>query len=110
MFTSPDALTFDPAGRLWACTDAAEGDAKTMMALRGNDAVYAIDHKTGESRRFLVGPTGCEMTGLCFTPDMRTAFVNVQHPAKDWPNTAVDGIPRSATLVITKNDGGVIGS
>jgi secreted PhoX family phosphatase len=29
---------------------------------------------------------------------------------KDWPNTAVDGKPRTATLVIRKTDGGVIGS
>lgn len=110
MFTNPDTLSVDPLGRLWACTDTAEAADADLMALRGNDAVIAIDTSTGESRRFLVGPQGCELTGLCFTPDCRTAFVNVQHPMKGWPNTAVDGKPRTATIVITKDDGGVIGS
>jgi len=110
LFTNPDTLTIDYAGRLWACTDTAEATEDELLKLRGNDSVIAIDRATGESRRFLVGPVGAELTGLTFTPDMRTAWVNVQHPVKDWPNTAVDGKPRTATLVIRKTDGGVIGS
>ena len=109
LFTSPDTLTFDYAGRLWACTDTAEA-TEAQHVFRGNDAILAIDHKTGESKRFLTGPIGAEITGLTFAPDMRTAWVNVQHPSKDWPNTAVDGKPRSTTVMIRKNDGGVIGS
>lgn len=38
----------------------------------------------GELRRIFVGPNGCEATGLAFTPDNRTMFVNIQHPA-NWP-------------------------
>ncbi len=109
LFTNPDGLTFDYAGRLWACTDTAEGTDE-QFKFRGNDAVIAINHLTGESKRFLVGPVGAEVTGLTFAPDMRTAWVNVQHPTKNWPNTAMDGKPRSATLVIRKRDGGLIGS
>jgi uncharacterized protein len=109
LFSSPDSLTFDYTGRLWACTDGAEATLQEL-SFRGNDAVVAIDPKTGVSKRFLVGPAGAELTGLCFAPDNRTAWVNVQHPSQGWPNTAVDGKPRSATLVITKDDGGVIGS
>ncbi len=109
LFTNPDCLIFDYAGRLWACTDAAEA-TDAQHAFRGNDAVLALDVKTGESKRFLVGPVGAEITGLTFAPDMRTAWVNIQHPSKGWPNTAVDGKPRTATLVIRKNDGGMIGS
>ena len=77
-------------------------------------------------RRFLVGPKGCEITGVDTTPDGRTLFVNVQHPGEtgsatppsplpsNWPATqggtaAPTSRPRSATIVITKNDGGVIG-
>ena len=67
---------------------------------------------------------GCEITGLVFTPDGRTAFVNIQHPGEiggeandpkeprkfsNWPDFRPDGRPRSATVVIRRDDGGVIG-
>ena len=71
---------------------------------------------------------GCEITGLCETPDGKTMFINIQHPGENtaqanigdpakytsqWPSNAGYGAgkrPRSATIVITKNDGGRIGS
>ncbi len=75
-------------------------------------------------RRFLVGPNGCEITGIDSTPDGRTVFVNIQHPGENvgstipatfqsnWPasqaNPTAASRPRSATIVITKNDGGVV--
>ena len=82
-------------------------------------------------KRFLVGPNNNEITGMCETPDGKVMFVNVQHPGDDtpagvigdptrftshWPG--IDGYgpngalarPRSATVMITKNDGGRIGS
>ena len=70
-------------------------------------------------RRFLVGPKQAEITGVDSTPDGRTLFVNIQHPGEDgdagafgsnWPasQTGGTGRPRSATVVITKDDGGVI--
>jgi secreted PhoX family phosphatase len=73
-------------------------------------------------RRFLVGPKECEITGLAETPDGRALFVNIQHPGEDtapdysnpgsfgshWPDGG-NARPRSATIVITKNDGGEIG-
>lgn len=37
-------------------------------------------------RRLAVGPEGCEMTGLAFTPDKETLFFTVQHPSKDNPD------------------------
>lgn len=79
-------------------------------------------------KRFLVGPKGSEITGITETPDGRAVFVNIQHPGENtkmadvqnpakyesqWPSNAGYGAgkrPRSATIVITKNDGGVIGS
>ena len=79
-------------------------------------------------KRFLVGPASCEITGLSETPDGKTMFVNIQHPGEStshanvadpakyssqWPSNAGYGAgkrPRSATIVITKNDGGRIGS
>ena len=74
-------------------------------------------------RRFLVGPKECEITGIHSTPDGKSLFVNIQHPGENgnattatsnWPanqsGTAAAGSrPRSATIVITKTDGGVIG-
>ncbi len=73
-------------------------------------------------RRFMVGPKECEITGIDSTPDGRTLFVNIQHPGENgsanaptsnWPASqtaaAPGSRPRSATVVVTKNDGGVVG-
>ena len=70
---------------------------------------------TKEIRRFMVGPKECEVTGFAFSPDGKTMFVNIQHPGEggkggsNWPDGG-KAMPRSATVIITKNDGGVIGS
>jgi secreted PhoX family phosphatase len=74
-------------------------------------------------RRFLVGPKQCEITGIAQTPDRKALFVNIQHPGEEtapnfadpasfgshWPDGG-NARPRSATIVITKNDGGDIGA
>jgi secreted PhoX family phosphatase len=77
-------------------------------------------------RRFLVGPAGAEITGVTETADGKTLFVNIQHPGENtrakgtgpfsfesqWPGNSgygPAGRPRSATIVITRTDGGVIG-
>jgi secreted PhoX family phosphatase len=73
-------------------------------------------------KRFLVGPKECEITGIDSTPDGRSIFVNIQHPGEgggpsgitsNWPQSQASGTgsgrPRSATIVITKTDGGIIG-
>jgi secreted PhoX family phosphatase len=63
----------------------------------------------------MVGPKECEITGLSFTPDGKTMFVNIQHPGEEgaghshWPEGG-QALPRSATVIVTKLDGGVIGS
>ena len=81
-----------------------------------------------------MGPNQCEVTGVFVTPDERTMFVGIQHPGEtpnipasndsfngpspgdpaapfnkysSWPD---GGRPRSACIVITKDDGGPIGS
>ncbi|AOF86019.1 hypothetical protein BSY239_880 [Hydrogenophaga sp. RAC07] len=79
-------------------------------------------------KRFYVGPAQCEVTGLCETPDGKTMFINIQHPGEStsaanlgdpskygsqWPSIVGYGAgqrPRSATVVITKNNGGQIGT
>ena len=61
------------------------------------------------------------MCGPTFTPDGRTLFVAVQHPGEEtdsnfeqpstrWPDFDPRLPPRPAVMVITKNDGGEIGS
>ena len=122
-FGSPDGLWVDPRGVLWIQTDVSgstlgKGDYVNLP----NNQMLACDPTKGEIRRFLVGPHGCEVTGVTMTPDLRTMFVNIQHPGESasersdpdqptrysrWPDGAR---PRSATIVITKNDGGIIGT
>jgi secreted PhoX family phosphatase len=123
-FNSPDGLAFDQDGRLWIQTDGNYSNAG-KYAGQGNNQVLCANPATGEIRRFAVGPKACEITGLSFTPDGRTLFINIQHPGEagsnpeeiamnplsvsTWPDAA-GGRPRSATVVITRNDGGVIGA
>jgi secreted PhoX family phosphatase len=67
-----------------------------------------------EVRRFFTGVKNCEVTGVITTPDQRTMFVNIQHPGEGggstWPQNDGFTTPRSATVVVTKDDGGVIGT
>jgi secreted PhoX family phosphatase len=123
IFGSPDGLWFDAQGVLWIQTDiSASVLNKGDYANIGNNQMLAADVATQEIRRFLTGPNGCEVTGVVTTPDGRTMFVNIQHPGETprersdpahptaisaWPD---GGRPRAATVVIRKNDGGVIGT
>jgi secreted PhoX family phosphatase len=87
-YGSPDGLWFDDRGVLWIQTDAhATNMYKTEYAGVASNMMLAADVTTGETRRFLVGPVSCEITGVVCTPDMKTMFVNVQHPV-NRPATA----------------------
>jgi hypothetical protein len=82
-FSCPDGLWTDARGVLWIQTDMStsamgQGDLKNM----GNNVMLAADPRSGEVRRFLVGPAGCEVTGATATPDGRTLFINIQHPGE----------------------------
>ena len=153
-FSSPDGLWFSQAtGICWIQTDdgaytdvtncmlvaaipGAVGDGSkitvqnSLAGATGTKETF-LGAALGEAklRRFLVGPKGCEITGLTETPDGKTLFVNIQHPGEDtpalgtaagavyafqsgWPGNqgyGVAGRPRSATIAITRTDGGVIG-
>ncbi|NDY93014.1 PhoX family protein [Ideonella livida] len=125
-FGSPDGLWVDPRGVIWIQTDASTSTlGRGDYANLPNNQMLACHPATGEVRRFLVGPHGCEVTGIAATPDLRTMFVNIQHPGEPssersdpdqplkvsrWPDGPLAGRPRSATVVITKDDGGVIGT
>ncbi|OCH43099.1 transcriptional initiation protein Tat [Aliivibrio fischeri] len=108
MFNSPDGIGFDKAGRLWIQTDGNYSN-KGDFAGQGNNQMLCGDPNTGEVRRFLTGPIGCEITGLTFSEDQKTMFVGVQHPSGHFPQGG-DSKPRSAIVMITKDNGGVIGS
>ncbi|MGY2488192.1 PhoX family protein [Cupriavidus sp. CP313] len=148
-FSSPDGLWFSPkTGVCWIQTDdGAYTDVTNCMMLAalpgkigdgGNvtltynvsggtkSVTTPVGKKAAEStlKRFLVGPSGCEVTGVAETPDGKTLFINIQHPGEEtavadlatpskyashWPDGG-SARPRSATVVITKDDGGAIGS
>jgi secreted PhoX family phosphatase len=112
-FGSPDGLWVDPDSRVWIQTDGGQPSEANDQMLAA-DPFVAHDGGAPEIKRFLTSVRSAEVTGVITTPDQRTMFVNIQHPGEDgdstWPR--IDGItvPRSATVVITKDDGGVIGS
>ncbi|MCW9058662.1 MAG: PhoX family phosphatase [Gammaproteobacteria bacterium] len=116
---SPDGLWFDHQGVLWIQTDMGGSQQRAEQGRFGNNQMLAANPYTGEMRRFFVGPLGQETTGVITTPDSRTMFVNIQHPgesgevypqvASHWPDGG-NARARSATVIITKDDGGVVGN
>lgn len=124
LFACPDGLYVDAASRVWIQTDIGE-DSQNLgeFAAFGNNQMLCADSRTGEIRRFLTGPVGQEITGLAMTPDGATMFINVQHPGatttaeefatgalkSNWPDAGGD-LPRSATVVISREDGAPVGS
>jgi len=130
-YGAPDGLWFDYFGRLWVQTDQF-GDGSGDFSNIGGNMMVCADPNTGETRRFLTAPNKCEVTGVTMTPDGKTMFVGVQHPGEEalasnptqfsnWPqnqwSVEADGVtalpagrPRSSVVVITKDDGGIIGS
>jgi uncharacterized protein len=125
-FGCPDGLWIDPNGVMWIQTDASSRQmANEAWIGIGNNQMLACNPSTGEVKRFLTGPTNGEITGMIMTPDCRSLFVGIQHPGEtpsertnpleprrysNWPDYMENGRPRSAVVVITKDDGGVIGT
>ena len=89
--------------------------------------------KVGQLKRLLTGPIEAEITGITESYDGKALFINIQHPGENatansftssWPydnSTTPDGNPptpttaktnraRSATIVLTRTDGGVVGT
>jgi hypothetical protein len=132
-YGSPDGIYVSPRNRLWIQTDVGAGDLLTGTYTQfnggagfGNNMMLCADPITRVTRRFLVGPKNCEVTGVFVTPDERTMFVGIQHPGEapgtatndpddptfysSWPQIPPGGRPRSALVMVTKDDGGEIGS
>ena len=110
-FNSPDGLAFDTQGGLWIQTDgnySNEGDFQGQ----GNNQMLFGDTTSGEIHRFLVGPNGCEVTGITWSADLRTMFVGIQHPGEAGNSSWPDGpgsVPRSTVIAIVRDDGGSMG-
>src|SRR3546814_6262825 len=71
-YSSPDGLRIDPQGRLWVQTDhSVPGNSgvpgTSIDQAFGHNDMFYIDQSTKETKRFLVGPVGCEITGLAYT-------------------------------------------
>lgn len=111
---------------LLAAVSGTRGDGKkvtvtnTLNGVTGTQDTFIGKAPTPSTlKRFLVGPKNSEVTGICETPDGKALFINIQHPGEDsaslsaltshWPDGG-SARPRSATVVITKDDGGRIGS
>ena len=124
IFAAPDGLWFDADRRLWIQCDISDSALNSgVYTPFGNNKMLAANPDTGEIRRFLTGPVGCEITGVVTTPDQRTMFINVQHPGANtseagfaaanfdshWPDGGRT-LPRSATVAIRRLDGGKIGA
>ncbi len=129
-FSCPDNCAVDPEGRLWVATDQGGEWYKTSGCADGIWALETEGDTRGTGRLFYRVPVGAEMCGPRFTPDGRTLFVAVQHPGSDgtkffpgfersstfedpctrWPDFKDDMPPRPSLVVITKDDGGPIGS
>jgi secreted PhoX family phosphatase len=131
IFASPDGVWFDDNGILWVQTDMS--GSQQGNGPFGENGMLAANPITGEIKRFLSGPFNQETTGVVSTPDGKNLFVNFQHPGdrsgvgsftSNWPDSGnvyrhpgddlpmakADGPrPRSSTIVITREDGGVVG-
>jgi len=110
-FSDPDGIYADPDGRLFIETDGGQQDGL-------NNQLLVADINTGAVSRLFTGVPECEITGLTVVPGRRTMFINIQHPGdgdpaeSNFPTPGAGGsdIPRDATIVLRRKDGGVIGS
>lgn len=131
--TDDDAMTDRCNGMMLAAAPGRLGDGRSLELDHTDRSV--VTHigarpRQNELKRFVVGPVDQEFTGVVETPDGRALFVNVQHPGSGtpvdasaepgrytshWPGNMGYGPggqsarPRSATVMITKDDGGRIG-
>ena len=107
LFNSPDGMAIDTSGMVWIQTDgddSNEGD----FAGHGNNQMLVGDPVTGRIERFLTGPNGSEVTGLCWSADRRTMFVGIQHPSAPFPD-GEGKLPRSSIVAIKRDDNAYVG-
>jgi hypothetical protein len=66
---NPDNLTVAPWGELFVCEDGGEADGLVRIDARGQLSTLARNLDSDS-----------ELTGVCFAPDGKTLFVNLQQP------------------------------
>ena len=134
ILTDDNVMTDRSNAMMLAAAPGRQGDGEFVGLYYGETKVVTplgARPQASELKRFMVGPVDQEITGLAETPDGRVLFVNVQHPGfgtpidsvaqperytSHWPGSMGYGPggdlarPRSATVMITKDDGGRIGS
>ncbi len=106
-FVQPDNIGFDPAGRLWVCSDG--------PGVRRHDGLWVMDvdgPEAGLPRLFYSAPVQAECCSPAFTPDGETMFLSIQHPAEralnlaspstTWPDFSSGMPPRSAVIAISR--------
>ncbi len=117
-FAAPDNIAFDPKGRAYVFTDQGAAQKRNKIP----DGVYAADSEgpgRGLFKLLFAVPIEAECGGGAFTPDGKTLFVSVQHPAEGsnfdqpltrWPDFK-DGVPpRPSVVAIHRPDGREIGA
>ncbi|MEJ0058651.1 MAG: alkaline phosphatase PhoX [Terricaulis sp.] len=127
-FTCPDNICFDSAFNVWIATDGSPAVFPDC-----NDAVLVTPLASPSPRpvkRFLVAPVGAEVCGPTIAPDETAFLCAIQHPGEsDVNNTPIGELrwtrhqrppsnfpdggaswPRSAVVVVTRDDGGKIGA
>ena len=107
LFNSPDGMAFDSTGRLWIQTDGSDSNEGDFAGM-GNNQMLVGDPVSGRIERFMTGPNGSEVTGLCWSADRRAMFVGIQHPDAPFPD-GEGRLPRSSIVVVTRKDGGLVG-
>lgn len=125
-FGMPDNCVIDSEGRLWIATDG--NNAEDTGRADGLWALTSDGDSLPVGIHFFRCPAGAELCGPFFTPDLRSLFVAVQHPAEGgddwpefgrtsrfddpstrWPDFQPAMPPRPSVVVITKQGGGQIG-
>jgi secreted PhoX family phosphatase len=137
--TDDGAYTDEVNNQLLAAIPGSVGDGgkfwlnNSLSGATGEQMTF-VGAALGETRlrRFLTAPKGAEVTGITEIADGTAIFVNIQHPGENtdakgtgefdlestWPANGgglssgpygAGSRPRSATLMITRADGGKIG-
>lgn len=105
-------LGFSPASKLSSRRRSGSKPLTTPEPRGGRPYGRGITKRPPTRGSISTGMNQC--TGVITTPDRSTMFTNIQHPGENggstWPQNDGLNTPRSATMVVTKNDGGVIGS
>ena len=125
-FACPDNICIDSKYNVWITTDGSDD----VFADCNDSVLMTQAGATGpkQVKRFLVGPVGAEICGPVVTPDERAFICAIQHPGENaidgtnindvrwilnrrppshWPDGG-ESWPRSAVVVVTRDDGGKI--